>query len=162
MFREIERLEPHVAALEYDGLEVHRRMEHASVDRVKAHDERSPTAVVVPTRTSWSARKCTGATLMPHLATLFHPWVPWAARRSRTCRYMMSPPPRPAIVSPRPPGALRSMTETPVRSSVRRALVPLLALALSGCSHGPSTFVELQPPKAPGLESGAPSIEIDP
>jgi hypothetical protein len=56
------------------------------------------------------------------------------------------------------------MTETPARrfSSVRRALLPLLALALAGCSHGPSTFVELKPPNAPGLESGAPSIEIDP
>jgi len=48
------------------------------------------------------------------------------------------------------------------RARVCRGLVPIVALALAGCSHGPSTFVELQPPKAPGPESGAPSIEIDP
>jgi hypothetical protein len=48
------------------------------------------------------------------------------------------------------------------RARVCRGLVPIVFLALAGCSHGPSTFVELQPPKAPGPESGAPSIEIDP
>ena len=35
-------------------------------------------------------------------------------------------------------------------------------LALGGCSEKPSTFVELQIPAAPGAESGAPTIEIDP
>ena len=54
--------------------------------------------------------------------------------------------------------------ETPTRhrARVRRGLPALLLLALAGCSHKPSTFVELKPPQAPGPESGAPSIEIDP
>src|SRR5262252_8871284 len=53
---------------------------------------------------------------------------------------------------------------TPARPTVRarRGLLPLLLLAIAGCSRGPSTFVELKPPSAPGPESGAPSIEIDP
>ena len=53
---------------------------------------------------------------------------------------------------------------TPARPSanLRHGVLLLALLALGGCSHGPSTFVELQPPKAPGIESGAPSIEIDP
>ena len=56
------------------------------------------------------------------------------------------------------------LPETPARQRARvcRVLVPIVLLALAGCSHGPSTFVELPPPKAPGPESGAPSIEIDP
>jgi hypothetical protein len=54
--------------------------------------------------------------------------------------------------------------EPPARRRVTgcRHLAPLLLLALAGCSHGPSTFAELQAPIAPGAESGAASIEIDP
>jgi len=54
--------------------------------------------------------------------------------------------------------------KTPARPSanLRHGVLLLALLALGGCSHGPSTFVELQPPKAPGIESGAPAIEIDP
>ena len=65
---------------------------------------------------------------------------------------------------PEPSSAMPVPHETPPRSraGVGGRLAPLLALALAGCSHRPSTFVELRPPKAPGVESGAPAIEIDP
>lgn len=50
----------------------------------------------------------------------------------------------------------------PRRGVVTRLVAPLVLFALSGCWHKPSTFVELTPPVAPGPESGAPSVEIDP
>src|SRR5262245_9516805 len=48
------------------------------------------------------------------------------------------------------------------RRSFRPAPWLALLLVAAGCSHRPSTFAELTPPQAPGAESGAPSIEIDP
>ena len=48
----------------------------------------------------------------------------------------------------------------PVAAAPGLALTLLLVLA--GCSHRPSTFAELTPPTAPGAESGAPTVEIDP
>jgi hypothetical protein len=65
---------------------------------------------------------------------------------------------------PEPSTGMSVPQETPARrrACIRRGLVSLVFLALAGCSHRPSTYVELQPPKAPGPESGAPSIEIDP
>src|SRR5262245_14453269 len=48
------------------------------------------------------------------------------------------------------------------RAAAQQALALVLLLPLAGCSHKPSTYAQLQPPQAPGPESGAPSIEIDP
>jgi hypothetical protein len=56
----------------------------------------------------------------------------------------------------------------PAESPARRRAIPALCLALllllahAGCGHRPSTIAELTPPQVPGVESGAPSIEIDP
>src|SRR6185503_11156022 len=68
---------------------------------------------------------------------------------------------------PRPGASTRSMPVPPDRRLRRHpvsapgfALIVLFALA--GCSHGPSTYTPLTPPFAPGAESGAPSVEIDP
>jgi hypothetical protein len=48
------------------------------------------------------------------------------------------------------------------RALAARVFLPALLVTLASCSHRPSTFVQLNAPVAPGAESGAPSVEIDP